>query len=60
MDVSLKRAFAEGLLIGTGANLIADAISGHARDKGYSNAHILAIGLFIFGLFLLLWSAERN
>jgi hypothetical protein len=58
--MNLKRAFAEGLLIGTGANLIADAISGHARETGASNTHILMIGIFLFGLFLLVWSAESQ
>jgi hypothetical protein len=58
--MNLKQAFGQGLLIGTGANLIADAIAGHTRDRGGSNAQVLMIGLFFFGLFLMLWSGEQN
>ena len=59
MDNSLKRAFAEGLIIGIGANLMADAISGHARDKGYTHEHVFLIGLAAFGLFILISSLDR-
>lgn len=60
METTLKQAFALGLLVGVAANLVADAISGHVRDEGYTNRHVLFVGLAFFGIFLLIWSAERG
>ena len=58
--MDIKRVFAEGLIIGVGANLLATSISGHARENGYGNKHIFGLSLLVIALFVLIWTSERS
>ena len=55
-----KALFFQGLVVGAAANLIADAMSNQAREKGATNAHIMALGLLLFATVVLVWIAERE
>lgn len=59
MDRTISAAFTGGLVLGIGANLIADGISGQAREKGYTSHHIIAIGALLFGVYVLLVTYNR-
>ena len=52
--MNLKRAFAGGLVLGTAANLFADAIGDKAREQGFESKHLALIALLLIGVFFVI------
>ena len=58
--MNLQRAFAGGLVLGTAANLFANAIGDKAREQGYESKHLALIALLLIGAFFVISETSRE